>query len=46
MPVALDRGARGIADTLVALARDRIVVAAVWREAAGALLVVYAATAA
>jgi hypothetical protein len=32
MPVALDRGARGIADTLVALARDRIVVAATWRQ--------------
>ena len=46
MPVALDRGARGIADTLVALARDGIVVAATWRAVAGALLVVYAAAAA
>jgi hypothetical protein len=45
MPVALDRGARCIGDTLVALARDRIVVAATWRKAAGAPLVVYAATA-
>jgi len=46
MPVVLDRGARCIADTLVALARVRIVVAATWREAAGARLVVYAAAAA
>jgi hypothetical protein len=46
MPVVLDRGPRGIADTVVALARERIVVAAAWREAAGALLVVCAAAAA
>ena len=43
LPTALDRGARCIADALVALPRDRIAVPGHLADAAGELLVVYAA---
>ena len=46
LPAALDRGARCIADALVALPRDRIAVPGHLAEAAGELLVIYAAAAA